>query len=110
MDRATVSVYRDGQFLTQLHPRRDFYFESQQAMTIPGVRSSVENDVYVLLVDWEPIAADGATFKIYLNPLVNWVWAGGFIFILGTLIAAWPDAAEARRRVTSAVAAAPARV
>ena len=62
-----------------------------------------------LLVTWEPLAAAGATFKIYLNPLVNWVWAGGFIFILGTLVAAWPDPTEVRRRVTSAVAMAPAR-
>jgi cytochrome c-type biogenesis protein CcmF len=110
VDRATVSVYHSGQLLTVLHPRRDYYFESQQAMTIPGVRSSVENDVYVLLVDWQPIAADGATFKIYINPLVNWVWTGGIIFILGTLVAAWPDAAESRRRVTSAIAAATAGV
>ena len=38
--------------------------------------------------------------SIYVNPLINWVWAGGFVFILGTLIAAWPDASELRRRVT----------
>jgi cytochrome c-type biogenesis protein CcmF len=29
--------------------------------------------------------------KIYLNPLVNWLWFGGIIFILGTLVAAWPE-------------------
>jgi cytochrome c-type biogenesis protein CcmF len=110
VDRSTVSVFRDGQPVGQLHPRRDYYIDSQQPMTIPGVRSSVEDDIYVLLVTWEPIAAAGATFKIYLNPLVNWVWAGGFIFILGTLIAAWPDPAEVRRRVTSVLAAAPARL
>jgi cytochrome c-type biogenesis protein CcmF len=23
--------------------------------------------------------------------LVNWLWLGGLIFILGTLVAAWPD-------------------
>jgi cytochrome c-type biogenesis protein CcmF len=107
--RATVSVYRDGRFISQLHPRRDFYIESGQPMTIPGVRSTVEDDLYVLLVTWEPVAANGATFKIYVNPLVNWVWAGGVIFILGTLVAAWPDASETRRRVASVPAAAPAR-
>jgi cytochrome c-type biogenesis protein CcmF len=107
--RATVSVYRDGKFISQLHPRRDFYLESNQPMTIPGVRSTVEDDVYVLLVTWEPVAANGATFKIYVNPLINWVWAGGLVFILGTLIAAWPDAAESRRRVSVAAAAAPLR-
>ena len=89
--RAVVSVYRNDEFLTELYPRRDYYYESQQPMTIPGVRSSWEDDFYVLLVDWQPISAQSATFKIYYNPLVNWLWLGGFVFILGTLVAAWPD-------------------
>jgi len=88
--RAMVSVYKDGKFVDELHPRRDFYVDSQQPMTIPGVYSTLEGDFYVLLVDWKPIGAQGATFKIYLNPLVNWLWLGGFVFIFGTLIAAWP--------------------
>jgi cytochrome c-type biogenesis protein CcmF len=108
--RATVSVYRDGTLVGQLHPRRDFYFISQQPMTIPGVRSTVEDDFYVLLVSWEPIATDGATFKIYLNPLVNWLWAGGLVFIFGTLVAAWPDLAEERRRVALAAGLASAPI
>ena len=89
--RAVVSVFRNGEYLGELHPRRDYYYESQQQMTIPGVRSTWENDFYVLLVDWEPVTASGATFKVYNNPLVNWLWLGGIVFILGTLIAAWPD-------------------
>jgi cytochrome c-type biogenesis protein CcmF len=99
---ATVSVYRDGQPVGQLYPRRDYYFESQQPMTIAGVRRTIEDDLYVLLVTWEPVASNGATFKVYVNPLVNWVWTGGFIFILGTLVAAWPNAAEARRALAQA--------
>jgi cytochrome c-type biogenesis protein CcmF len=89
--RAVVSVYKDGNLVGELYPRRDFYYESQQPMTIPGVRSTMEDDFYVLLVDWQPISTAGATFKVYHNPLVNWLWLGGFIFILGTLVAAWPD-------------------
>jgi len=89
--RAVVSVYRDGEYVGELHPRRDYYYEAQQQMTIPGVRSTWENDFYVLLVDWQPVSTIGATFKIYNNPLVNWLWLGGFVFILGTMIAAWPD-------------------
>ncbi len=106
--RATVSVYRDGRLLTTLHPRRDLYLleGGAQPMTIPGVRSSIEDDFYVLLVDWEPMGVDGATFKLYVNPLVNWVWAGGLVFILGTLVAVWPSAAEGRRATTLQMAAA----
>ncbi len=99
---ARVTVYRDGQLLTELYPRRDLY-ESQdgvQPMTIPGVRSTLEDDVYVILVDWEAISSEGATFKIYVNPLINFVWLGGLVFIFGMLVASWPSRAEGRRATT----------
>src|SRR3990172_4420495 len=89
--RAVVSVYKGGSYIGELYPRRDYYYESQQPMTIPGVRSTWEDDFYVLLVDWQPVSTVGATFRVYHNPLVNWMWTGGIIFILGTLVAAWPD-------------------
>ena len=89
--RAVVTVYKNGDAVGELYPRRDYYYESQQPMTIPGVRSTWEDDFYVLLVDWQPVSTIGATFKIYHNPLVNWLWIGGLVFILGTMIAAWPD-------------------
>jgi len=89
--RAVVDVSRDGKPLGELYPRRDYYYDSQQPMTIPGVRSSVEDDLYVLLVDWQPISSEGATFKVFHNPLVNWLWVGGLVFILGTFVAAWPS-------------------
>jgi cytochrome c-type biogenesis protein CcmF len=89
--RAVMRVDKDGRFVGELYPRRDYYFESQQPMTIPGVRSTWEDDLYVILVDWLPVSSQGATFKVYRNPLVNWLWLGGFVFIFGTLVAAWPD-------------------
>ena len=68
-----------GDYLGELYPRRDFYYDSQQSMTIPGVRSSLEDDFYVLLVDWQQVPQQGATFKIYHNPLVNFAWLGGLV-------------------------------
>ena len=101
--RAVVTVYKDGRQVGELYPRRDYYYASQQPMTIPGVRSTLEDDLYVILVDWQPIGTQGATFKVYHNPLVNFVWGGGLIFILGTLVAAWPerDPGSARQRVSA---------
>lgn len=102
--RAVVSVYKNGRYVGELYPRRDYYYDSQQPMTIPGLRSTMEDDFYVLLVDWQPISSAGATFKVYQNPLVNWLWLGGFVFIIGTMVAAWPEGetssatARARRR------------
>jgi cytochrome c-type biogenesis protein CcmF len=91
ISRAVVGVYKNGKFITELYPRRDYYYESQQQVTIPGLRSTWEDDLYILLVDWQPVSTAGATFKVYHNPLVNWLWFGGLVFILGTLVAAWPD-------------------
>jgi len=96
VDRAVLNVFKDDNYLGQLFPRRDFYFESQQSMTIPGLFSTLEEDFYVLLVDWETVSAQSATFKIFINPLLNWLWIGAFIFILGTFVAAWPTYEEAR--------------
>ena len=89
--RSVVEVYRDGKYLGELNPRIDFYFDSQQTMTIPGQRSTLKDDLYILLVDWEPASAIGATFKVYVNPLVNWLWLGSLLFLVGIIIAAWPE-------------------
>lgn len=87
---AEVSVLRDGQTVAQLRPRQDLYPE--MPMTIAGAFSPTPgtDDYYILLAQWQP---DGsrATFKIYYNPLINLVWWGGMILILGTLVAAWTD-------------------
>ena len=95
--RAEVTVFKDGRNLGTLAPRRDYYYDSGQPMTIPGVRSTMSEDLYVLLVDWQPVSEQGATFKVYHNPLINWLWVGGFVFIFGMLVAAWPDREPALR-------------
>ena len=89
--KATLDVYKNNKLIGELEPRRDYYNISQQRMTIPDVYSTLEGDLYVLLIDWKPVGPQQATFKIYLNPLINWIWIGGFLFILGTLVATWPD-------------------
>ncbi len=101
---ASIDVLRGGEYVTSLAPRTELYTRTGQPMTIPDARSTIVEDLYVLLVDWEPTSADSATLRIYLNPLINWVWAGGFIFMFGTLVAAWPDR---KRRVVTAVSRRP---
>src|SRR5512138_3741997 len=88
--RSVVDIYKDGKYLGQLTPRIDYYFDSQQTMTIPGNRSTIKDDLYILLVDWEPATSTGATFKGYVNPLVNWLWCGSLLFLVRIIIAALP--------------------
>jgi cytochrome c-type biogenesis protein CcmF len=39
--RAVVTVYEDGEKVGELYPRRDYFYESRQPMTIPGLRSTM---------------------------------------------------------------------
>ncbi len=104
--RATVRVLDEqGREVAVLYPRQDYYIRDQQPMTIPGVLSTWGEEFYVLLVSWKPITTEGATFKVYYNPLVKFLWAAPWVAIAGTLLAAWP---EGRRRRSRARAKAPA--
>ena len=38
--------------------------------------------------------------KVLVKPLVNLIWVAGIVFLLGSLVALWPDAREQRRLVT----------
>jgi cytochrome c-type biogenesis protein CcmF len=112
MDIANLSLARDGQALARLRPRHDVYptAPDQQAMLIhiPSAYSTLENDYYVLLTGLNPDAS--ATFKIYVNPLINLVWWGGLVLIVGTVLSTWKDekVTATERRSARTQAAAPA--
>jgi cytochrome c-type biogenesis protein CcmF len=95
---AAVAVEKNGQPITVLNPRREFFYDHNQSMTIPAVRSTLEDDLYILLVDWREINTDSATFKVYHNPLVKWLWLGSGMFVIGTLVAVSPDKKRRVRR------------
>ncbi|GAB1421715.1 heme lyase CcmF/NrfE family subunit [Anaerolineales bacterium] len=85
MQIANIRLYRNGKELAMLRPRIDDY--PSMPMTIAGSYSTLENDFYVLLSGYD---TKQASFKIYINPLINLVWWGGLILIIGTMVAAWP--------------------
>jgi cytochrome c-type biogenesis protein CcmF len=86
---ADATLSKGGQVIRQMQPRRDFFVIQEQPVTVPAVYTTAGTDVYILLLGW---GDDGqsATFKIYINSLINWVWVGGLFMMLGTTIAAWP--------------------
>jgi cytochrome c-type biogenesis protein CcmF len=85
---ANVSVFRDGQYVGEIRPRKDFFGERGTPMSIAGQHTTLESDFYVLLTNHQ---GDRITFKVYLNPLVNLIWWGGVLLMIGTFLAAYPD-------------------
>ena len=85
----------NGEFVTNLHPEKRVYFHRnpdvnrRQPHSELDIYSTLNKDIYSIFsaVDTE----NGVAFiKIMVNPLVRWVWIGGFILVFGTLIALWP--------------------
>ncbi len=90
---ALTTLYQGNQPIRQIIPRRDYFTIQQQTATIPGVYSTPGMDFYVMLIGWDD-QGKSASFKIYINSLINWVWMGGLVMILGTIIAAWGNPAQ----------------
>jgi cytochrome c-type biogenesis protein CcmF len=84
-----LSLYKNDEFLKKLYPRKEF-FNSGMSVTLPGVRSTLEDDFYVILHEFEIGPTSSATFKVFHNPLINWLWIGTFVLLVGTTVAAWP--------------------
>ena len=55
-----------------------------QALTHVAITTTPVADIYVVLAQTN---ADGtASFRVFVNPLVTWIWAGGAIIILGVVL------------------------
>jgi cytochrome c-type biogenesis protein CcmF len=91
---ARLALYQRDEPLGVMTPEKRMYWLEQQPASIPSVHSTLREDLYVILTALEP---DGsATLKIYRNPLVNWIWIGGGIFVVGSLLVMWPHPRPAR--------------
>ncbi len=86
---AAVRVWTGSRWLGILSPQRYFYASQEQSMHRVAIRSSPREDLYVILSDWTEDGA--ATIRVLVNPLVSWMWAGGVVIVLGTLLAALPE-------------------
>jgi len=100
-----VSDAETGRVLAKIFPRRNIYDKSpDQPTSEVGLRMTPAEDVYVILNGWE---GDGssATFTIYVNPLTMWMWVGGLLVVLGTVVCVWPHPQPARssREATSPI-------
>ncbi len=88
---AVLAVSQQGYPIGALYPQRDVYFDIGMSITQPGIRSTIEKDIYAILIDWRPVTLTEATFRIFINPLVNWMWIGTGVLTLGAVIAGWPS-------------------
>ncbi len=92
---AEISVFRGDRQITTLAPEKRFYKKPQQPTTEVAMRATLVDDLYLVLGSFDKDSGL-ITLLAYVNPLVSWIWIGGFIMAIGTGIAMWPAAAERR--------------
>jgi cytochrome c-type biogenesis protein CcmF len=97
-DFAILDVYRGDKHLVQLTPERRFYTASQQTDTVVAIHSNLARDLYVIFMGRNP-QTDRPILKVFINPLVNWIWIGAGIIIFGTFIALVPPLVPGTKRV-----------
>jgi cytochrome c-type biogenesis protein CcmF len=108
---ARLLVYNagDGALLGAVEPHRNIYNKTpDQPTSEVGLRMTLVEDVYVVLNGWDE-GGRQATFTIYVNPLTMWMWIGGVVLVIGTLLATWPHPVRRQKIVPAVVHGAGAR-
>jgi cytochrome c-type biogenesis protein CcmF len=88
-ERLIVDVRRGDRLLTTLTPERRLYTASEQPLTKVTIHSGWREDLYLYFAGVNP-ETNAPIIHAYLNPLVRWLWIGGGIVVLGTLVALYP--------------------
>jgi cytochrome c-type biogenesis protein CcmF len=88
--RAIVQVSRGGDVIGTLEPEKRFYKASRQGTSEVGVRSRLNEDLYL---NFGGMSDDNvrAVIQAYVFPLVSWIWLGGLVLIGGTLVCLVPS-------------------
>ncbi|KAA0257151.1 heme lyase CcmF/NrfE family subunit [Deferribacter autotrophicus] len=86
---AKLKVKKNGKSIGILKPEKVFYKTWDQPSTEVAIYSTLKEDLYVALAGW---INNGkyVDLMIHINPLVIWIWIGGYILIIGSIIALWP--------------------
>jgi cytochrome c-type biogenesis protein CcmF len=92
---AEIDVQKNGTPVATMFPEKRFYKKQQQPTTEVALHSTLLEDLYLVLGSYDD-KSGLMTLLVFVNPLVNWLWIGGLVVVLGTVIAMSPTAAEQR--------------
>ena len=92
-----VALTQGGTRVGTLDPSQVLFPTMQQPIAGVAIRSTLGGDVYTVL---QAIDTRGevATFDVFINPLVNFIWLGGILFLFGGLVVFWPAKARTRHK------------
>lgn len=106
--RGVISVTRDGQPLTVLHPEKRTYIVQQRPMTEAAIDGNLLRDLYVALGEpVNPKQLDSVwAVRVYVKPYVRWLWLGALIMALGSVLSMTDKRYRIRQRQEKSVSTA----
>jgi cytochrome c-type biogenesis protein CcmF len=102
--KARIRLERDGDELGVYAPAISTFPGTNQGIGTPSVRTGALRDVYLTLIS-APSEKDRVTIAVAINPMIVWLWIGGGVMALGTVLALLPNLR--RRRPGTATAGEP---
>jgi cytochrome c-type biogenesis protein CcmF len=110
---ASVDVARDGERVGIMKSEKRQHFTCAQPIdpcprglreasfepsTEAGIRSDVREDLYIVYAG-SVEGTEEAVYRFTINPLVWWIWFGGFVLVVGGVVTLWPGTTvRAQRR------------
>jgi cytochrome c-type biogenesis protein CcmF len=101
---ASVEVARDGERMGIMKSEKRQHFicsvpirpcprqlrkPSFEPSTEAGIRSDLREDIYIVFAGVVE-GTEEAVYRFTLNPMVWWVWFGGFVLVVGGVVTLWP--------------------
>jgi cytochrome c-type biogenesis protein CcmF len=90
-ERLIVEVMKDSKPLMMLYPERRYFPANRESGTMVAIYSTLREDLYVVYAGRSPDNNEVPVVHAYLNPLVKWIWLGGVVVVLGTIVTLLPN-------------------
>jgi cytochrome c-type biogenesis protein CcmF len=88
--RLLVEVLENNKPTMMLYPEKRRFSTTEENGTMVAIHSTLQEDLYVVYAGTNP-DTQLPVIHAYLNPLVKWIWFGGVVVVLGTLVALLPN-------------------
>ena len=81
---ANISVRKGDELIAQLKPAKAYYSASRKNVSEIDIRRTLAGDLYLALTEADN-SQNLINLHIMIKPLINWIWIGSFVMVLGTL-------------------------
>ena len=82
-------ISKDNRALYRLSPEKRYYKASEQPASEVAIARQLDHDLYLVFAGVNE-NGNKAVVQAYINPLVAWLWIGGVVMIIGTLVSMLP--------------------